>query len=94
MTQRVWPMGIGTIIETIPTITRSPKPVIYTHYLNNAGNGMKAAKVDSSSDQGGSEEVLVEELIDTAKEKGITVIEEPRTGQFSKMFRLKVKLAP
>ena len=85
MTQRGWPMGIVTIMGTIPTTTQktgSPKPVTSTDKANNAGTGMKAVEVDSSRDQAGSEEILVEELFNTAKERGVTVIEEPRASQF------------
>ena len=59
---------------------------------NSACIGIKATKVDSPRDQAGSEEIMVKELFNTAKEKGITVIEEPRgRPNFS---WLKVKLAP
>ena len=54
---------------------------------------MKAAKVDSSSDLAGCEEILVEELFNTAKEKGITVIEGPRPASF-KNFLAKGKTGP
>ena len=72
-----WIMGMVSIMGTV-------------HKANNAGTGMKAAKVDSPRDQAGTEEILMEELVNTAKKKGITVIKEPRASQFSKTFWLKV----
>ena len=76
MTQRGWPTDMVTIMGTIPTTTQktgSHKLVTSTHKAKNAGTGMQAVKVDSSSDQAGSVEILVEELSNTAKEKGITI---------------------
>ena len=90
-------MGMVTIVGTVPTTpqkTRSPKPVTCTHKLNNAGTGMKAAKVDSSRDKAGSEEMMVEELFNNEKEKGITVIEEPRGPPVFKFILAKGKTGP
>ena len=84
-----------TIMGIIPTNhqnTGSPtKPVTSTHKVNNDGTRMKAAKVDSSGDKAGSEEIMVEELFNNEKEKGIHVIEEPRGRPVFKFFLAKGK---
>ena len=60
---------MGTM-PTSPQKTGSPtKPVTSTHKVNNAGTGMKAAKVDSSRDKAGSGEIMLEELFYNEKER-------------------------
>ena len=74
MTQIGWTMGMVPIMGTIPTSpqkTGNPtRPGTSTHKVDNAGTGMKAAKVDSSRDKAGSGEIMLEELFYNEKERG------------------------
>ena len=55
---------------------------------------MKAAEVDSQGTQAIPEEARVEEFLNTAREKGATVIEEPRGRPIFQFFLAKGKTAP
>ena len=82
MIHRGLTMGKATIMGTIPTSPQNTgiaaKPETRKYGATNAGSGLEAAQMDTSSRTvSESEDFRVEELVNTANEKGFNVIVEP-----------------
>ena len=92
-------MGMVTILGTIPTSPQNTgsaaKPESSKYGATNVGSGLEAAQIDSSSRAlAESEDTRVDELFNNAKEKGLTVVEEPRRRSVFKFFLAKGKTQP